>query len=115
MPYRDATDHVGAERRPFVRVLGHQFPGAVRVGAAALHDLHEAGLVWVALHVDRDVVAAADGGPAVVELLRVGPPLVLLGPLAVATGRVLRLEADHRDGPAVLGDPTRGAEPAGCA
>src|SRR4029450_8231542 len=43
---------------------------------------------------------------------RLGPPAVLLGPVAVAPGRLLRLEPGQADEPPVLGHPGGRPQPA---
>src|SRR6266540_3217697 len=110
---RHATDDIGAERRPLLRVLAHELLGPVRIGPAALHELDEAGVVRVAVDVDRDVGAVAERDLAGEELRDLRPPPVLLGSVAVAPGGVRRLEPDQRDEPAILGDTGGGAEPPG--
>ena len=108
-----AAEDLRAERGPLARVLLHQLPGPVRVAAPALHDLDEAGVVRIADDVDGDVAAVAEGGLPGEQLGGLRPPPVLLGPVAVAAGRLLGLEAGQRDEPAVLGHAGRRAEPAG--
>src|SRR5919106_2232235 len=78
------------------------------------HDLDEAGLVGVALHVDVDVGAVAEGRLAVEQLRSLCPPGILLRPRTVGRGRLLGFETSHGDEPAVLGDPPGRTEPAGC-
>src|SRR6476659_6753534 len=107
-----AAEHVGTERCPLVSVLVHQLTGPYRIAALALHDLHEAGLIWIALKVDRDVGAVLERGVTVENLGCLGPPLILLRTVAVATCVIFGVEADHRDGPSVLGDPAGTAKPA---
>src|SRR5215213_10734134 len=110
--HRDAADHVGTKFRPFVCVLGHQFPCPLRVGATALHDLHEASRVRVALQVESHIGAVLEGHAAVEQLLHLGPPFALLGAIAVAPGRLLGLETDNRDVPAVVSRSPGGPQPA---
>jgi hypothetical protein len=81
----------------------------------ALDHLHEAGVVRVAREVDVDLVALDEGRLVGEHLRGLGPPGVLLGPVAVAPGRVLGLEPDHGDRLAGVGDPAGRAEPAGRA
>src|SRR5215212_10030587 len=109
MPYRDAADHVGPEGGPLVGVLTHKLLGSFWVGAAALHDLDEAGLIWVAMQVESHIVAVLKGRPALEQLLGLRPPFALLRTIAIAAGRLLGLETDNRDESAVVGHPRCGA------
>jgi hypothetical protein len=88
--------------------LGHDLPRAVRVAAAALHHLDEARLV----RVGGDVAAVAENGLAGEQPGGLRPPLALLGPVTIAPGSLLGLEAGQRDEPAVLGHPRSRAKPA---
>src|SRR6185312_11245592 len=110
--HRHAADDIRAKRGPLVGVLRHEFPRPVRVAAAALHHLDEACLVRIAVDVDGNVTAVAEDDLADEQLAGLYPPLVLLGPVTVAPGRLLRLEAGQRDEPAIPGQPGGGSEPA---
>ena len=112
MAYGDATDKIGTERVPLVGVLVHELPGSFWIVAAALHDLHEARLVGIALNINGDVGAVTERGFPVEELRGLGPPLVLLGPIAVAAGILLGFEAHNRDGPTIFSDAARAPKPA---
>src|SRR5215217_2090778 len=101
----DATHDVGTELGPFVGVLVHELSRAFWIAAPALHDLHEACLVGIALNVDGDISAVFEGRLAVEELGRLGPPLVLFRAIAVAAGILFGFEADNRDGTAIFSDP----------
>src|SRR5205814_8991866 len=60
-------------------------------------------------HVD----AVVEGHLAGEVLAGLPPPLLLLGPVAVAPGGLSRLETDHGDGGTVGGRSAGGTEPAG--
>jgi hypothetical protein len=113
MPVRDAPDQFRTGKAPNLsEFLGHELLGPVGIGATALHDLDEASLVGVALHINSHVSTVTERGPALKQLLGLSPPLVLLRPLAVASGRLLGLEADDHDEPAVFGRSACRPEPA---
>src|SRR5215218_3146620 len=95
--HRHAADDLGAEGRPRRGVLAHELPRPVRVAAAALDDLDEAGVVGVAGEVKGDVAAVLEGGLPGEQLGGLGPPSVLFGAVAVAPRRLLGLEAGQRD------------------
>jgi hypothetical protein len=76
-----------------------------------LHDLDEASLVGIALNVDGDVSAVAEGSFAVEGFRCLGPPPVLFGTIAVAAGILFRVKADYRDGTAIFSDPACTAKP----
>lgn len=107
MPDQHAADDIRAERRPVRGALPHQLTGPPRIAAAALDDLDEAGLVWVADDVDEDLRAVAKADLPSEELGGLGPPPVLLGSVAVAPGGLLRLEAGKSDEPIVVGHSGR--------
>jgi hypothetical protein len=52
-----------------------QLSGTFRITAATLHDLNEAGIIWIALHIDCHVGAVLERGFAVKELCRLRSPL----------------------------------------
>src|SRR4029453_18968938 len=112
MAKREAAENVGTKCCPFVRVLIHQLLGPFWILAPTPHDLDEARPVRIALKINSDVGAVKEGGFALVELRRLGPPLVLFGPIAVATGILFGFEAHHRDGPAIFCAPARATKPA---
>ena len=80
----ETPENIGTEGVPLVGVLIHQLFGSFRIIAAALHDLYEACLVGIPLNINGDVSAVLERGFALEELRGLGPPLVLLGPIAVA-------------------------------
>src|SRR5262249_8826088 len=110
--HRHTADDVRAECGPLVGGLRHELPCAFRVAAAALHHLHEARLIWIAVNVDGDVTAVTERDLSREQLGGLHPPLALLTPVTVAPGRLFRLEASQRDEPAILGHPGGHSKPA---
>src|SRR5262249_24683061 len=90
----------------------HEFLGALGVTSPAVHQLDEPGRVRISDDVGCYVVAVLEPHISAEELRRLHPPLVLLGPVAVAPGCVLRLEACDANEPAIIGDPCRRSKPA---
>src|SRR4029450_11242911 len=88
----EGAEDVRAAAPPPPRVLAHQLPGAIRVGPAALHHLDEPRVTGVAGQVLDHAGAVTVRRLTVEQLGRLGPPLALLGPVAVAPRGLLGLE-----------------------
>src|SRR5690606_10120149 len=104
---------VGAVLRPLRGVLTHQFASPVRVRPGSLHDLNETGPVRVTDRVDDDVGRVTKRRLAREVLGELGPPPVLLWPVAVAAGVLLGLKARQGDEPPVIRHASGGADPTG--
>src|SRR3954471_11120662 len=111
MAYADAADNVWTKIGPFVRVLVHELTGSFWIAALALHDLHEARLIWIAVNVDGYVGAVGESRVAVEKLRGLRPPPVLLGTVAIAARILFGIEANNRDGPPILGDAAGTTKP----
>ena len=69
-------------------------------------------LVRIAVNGHGDVAAVAERDLPREQFGGLHPPLALLGPVTIAPGSLLRLEAGQRDEPAVLGHPRSRSKPA---